>query len=97
MAASWWFKEDASSRQWTWRTMAADGTIIEQSEAFANYGKAVMDALAHGFQPTGDDWAIETAHGIDRFKHGQEGVFVRKGQYPYPVPPSRKNPSREKQ
>ena len=96
MAASWWFKEDTSSRQWSWRTMAADGAIIVQSEPFASYGKAVMDALRHGFQPTADDWSIETAHGIDRFKHGKQDAFIRKGDYPYPVPP-RKNPTREGQ
>jgi hypothetical protein len=77
---SWWFKEDTSSQptQWTWRTIAADGGILKQSAPFKDYGQAVVDAIKHGFRPTSDYWAIETAHSIARFAHGQRSAFIPK-------------------
>jgi hypothetical protein len=77
---SWWFKEDTSSQptQWTWRTIAADGGILKQSAPFKDYGQAVVDAIKHGFRPTSDYWAIETAHSVARFAQGQRSAFIPK-------------------
>jgi hypothetical protein len=80
MPATWWFKQDPSSTpaSWTWRSVAVDGSILNQSAPFPDYGHAVTDALRHGFRPTEDSWAIETAHSIARFKHGQHSAFIPK-------------------
>jgi hypothetical protein len=39
---------------------------------------AGLVTLRHGFRPTEDSWAIETAHSIARFKHGQHSAFIPK-------------------
>lgn len=90
MAISWWFKEemtfDSTKFRWTWRTLAVDGTILNTAGPFEDYGKAVGDALKHGFHPTADHWGIESAHGITHFKHGQHTAYIPKNDVePPPV------------
>jgi hypothetical protein len=80
VSTSWWFKEDVGSDrpQWVWRTTAADGSTINRSGTFDTYGKAIIDALQHGFRPTEDSWAIETDQSIAKFGNGQQKVFTPK-------------------
>jgi hypothetical protein len=54
---------DDGAEAWSWRRAGPDGGIEASSEPMQNYGKAVADAIRHGFQPKSDSWTVHLARG----------------------------------
>jgi hypothetical protein len=82
MPTRWWFKESIAvyPSRWTWRTLNVDGSVDQQSAEFGSYGAAVQDALTHGFHPSDDDWAIESARLTSHFASQKRVVLSKNGQ-----------------
>jgi hypothetical protein len=57
--AHWQFVcHDDGAEAWTWRRAGPDGGLEASSDPMPNYGKAVLDAINHGFQPKTDSWTV---------------------------------------
>ena len=54
---------DDGAESWTWRRAGPDGLTEACSEPMQNYGKAVADAIRHGFKPKTDSWTVQLARG----------------------------------
>src|SRR5688572_246539 len=54
---------DDGAESWTWRRAGPDGMLEASSGPMQNYGKAVADAIHHGFQPKTDSWTVHLARG----------------------------------
>lgn len=66
--AHWQFVcHDDGAEAWTWRRAGPDGLLEASSEPMQNYGKAVADAIRHGFQPKTDSWTVQVARGSMHF------------------------------
>ena len=50
--------QDDGPEAWTWRRGGPDGALEASSEPLQNYGKAVLDAIQHGFAPKTDSWTV---------------------------------------
>jgi hypothetical protein len=62
--AHWQFVcHDDGAEAWTWRRAGSDGLLEASSEPMQNYGKAVLDAIKHGFMPKVDSWTVHLAKG----------------------------------
>ena len=62
--AHWQFVcHDDGTEAWTWRRAGPDGLLEASSEPMQNYGKAVADAIRHGFQPKVDSWTVHLGRG----------------------------------
>jgi hypothetical protein len=60
-----------SSELWIWRRLRADGALEEVSPPHETLGKAVADALAHGFKPRSQLWETRTGNWITRYRPGK--------------------------
>ena len=51
MREHWYFdcEGPAGEERWVWRRVAADGTIVSESEPFKYYLDVLADAEQHGF------------------------------------------------
>jgi hypothetical protein len=49
---------DDGAEAWTWHRVGPDGALEASSEPLPNYGKAVLDAIHHGFAPKTDSWTV---------------------------------------
>jgi hypothetical protein len=76
-----------SAESWTWRRQSVDGAIEEISEPHDNFGKAVSDALARGFQPRKQHWLTKSGNWITHFAPGKGPYSVAVSQT---LPASRK-------
>ena len=59
---------DGVREAWTWRRTRIDGAPLEVSCDFhADYGKAVNDAIRHGFRPSHEPWAVINGNSVTHF------------------------------
>jgi hypothetical protein len=56
--------QDGQSPAWTWSRCLSDGSVETTSGPFAGYGEAITDAIANGFMPKDEAWAVVSANGI---------------------------------
>jgi hypothetical protein len=65
----WQFVEvnDGRERKWLWRRLVIDGAIAATSQAFDNYGAAVLNAIESGFRPMNEKWATISTTGVTVF------------------------------
>jgi hypothetical protein len=78
-ASVWQFvlHRDGSSETWVWRRADRDGALEEMSPPHDNFGKAIADALAHGFQPRRQLWETRSGNWITRFTPGRAPISMR--------------------
>ena len=53
--------QDDGAEAWTWRRAGPSGALEASSEPLPDYGKAVLDAIHHGFAPKTDSWTVHLA------------------------------------
>ena len=64
---------------WTWRRARLDGTPLEVSaEAHPDYGKAINDAIKHGFRPRQEPWVVTDGASITHFSPHRGAPPARK-------------------
>lgn len=82
--ATWRFIERVESRRqsWCWQRLASDGGVLFASPEFANYAKAVVDAVQNGFKPAEMPYVVETMGLGVHFAPGQKPVYVGAGLEP---------------
>ena len=69
-----------SSRMYYWRHFGADGQILAQSDLFADYGRAVSNALSNGFMPKSQHWVNISSNGdVIHFAPGRAPVYIAQG------------------
>lgn len=61
-------------RSWSWRRVGPGDAIELTSERIPTFGKAISDAIAHGFKPKVDNWVID--HGNWSTYYGPAGEPV---------------------
>ena len=69
----WHFVEEGSPPFWQWRRIHADEhTEHEQtvSGPFPTYGKVILDAIQHGFDPEENHWVVVSRSGTAHFNTG---------------------------
>jgi hypothetical protein len=86
-AEVWQFvqRRSGSTETWVWLRLRADGPVEETSRPHENFGKAVADALAHGFQPRRDSWETRAGEWITKFAPGKAPISIRET-----MPPARR-------
>ena len=62
-------------RTWLWQRFAADGRLEKTSEPHPSYGKAVLDAMNHGFKPKDDASSVDLTHGVMHFPPGRQPYY----------------------
>src|SRR5262249_18576906 len=70
--ARWEFLHDGDA--WIWRVFRIDGSIENMSEPMAVFGKALIDAVRHGFRPQQTHWTISDKGGVTHFAPGAAPV-----------------------
>lgn len=60
---SLWAFVEYSYRSWTWSRLWDNGTVAATSHTFPDYGKALGDAMTHGFSPKTQTWKLTSRHG----------------------------------
>lgn len=60
---------------WLWQQFGPDGRLQKTSEEHSTYGKAMVNALAHGFRPSEDDYSVDLPHGRMHFPPGRDPQF----------------------
>ena len=60
-------EHDGIRRSWRWRKHALDGSTHDTSNKFDDYGEVTKDAVANGFRPSRQPWAVITPHTITHF------------------------------
>jgi hypothetical protein len=65
MTSHWVFTElsNSQSPSWTWCRRPLNGAAETPSPPFAGFGKAVTDAVLHGFKPKEEAWSVTTLNG----------------------------------
>ena len=58
-----------------WQRFAADGRLEKTSQSHPSYGKAVLDAITHGFSPKDDASSVDLAHGAMHFPPGRKPYY----------------------
>jgi hypothetical protein len=78
MARRWSFIENTGRQppRWVWRQLADNGGSDQKSREFDSYGEAIRDAIIHGFRPTEDHWAIESARLVTHYANGQQTIVT---------------------
>ena len=66
---------DGTERRWLWQLFGPDGTLTRTSQVHESYGKALADALGHGFKPTKERYSIDLPHGRVHFPPGRDPEF----------------------
>ena len=76
--SAWHFvrEDDSPSIKWTWRRMRIEGTIESVSEPQAGFGRAVADAVEHGFRPKQDAYVVIAGGTYTHFRPGQSPLTV---------------------
>ena len=74
---------DDGAETWTWRRAGPDGVLEASSEPLPNYGKAVVDAISHGFIPTIDSWTVHLASNSLHYPPGQPSTDAGREGPPY--------------
>jgi hypothetical protein len=86
-----------SRETWAWeRSCADDGTVEEMSPLHGSFGKAVADALDHGFQPRRESWETRAGDWITRFTPGKSPLSMREVPLPGLPAVGRKKVSRNR-
>jgi hypothetical protein len=66
-----------SSRMYHWRHLSGDGRILAESDLFADYGRAVSNALSNGFLPKSQHWVNISSNGdVIHFAPGRPPVYI---------------------
>ena len=93
MSRRWQFIEDVAVQgaRWRWERLEPDGRVGRKSGTFESYGAAARNAIIHGFRPTSDQWAIESAHLVTRHARGRESTVLAKTDGA-PTTPAKKPP-----
>src|SRR5688572_4729828 len=68
----WEFTRTGAS--WAWRQLDADETIKDASNAHADLGAALTEAISRGFNPAMDDWIVQSRERITRYSPGKPAV-----------------------
>lgn len=73
MNARWQFFETRGNGQpgWSWRRIVEGKAEITSASSFRDFGAAMRDAMAHGFQPKSDSWSSITSDGVMHFHAGE--------------------------
>ncbi len=69
---------------WLWQRFGPDGRLQKTSQPQPNYGKALVDALGHGFRPSEHDYSVDLPHGKLHFPPGRNPVFSTRISQPKP-------------
>ena len=68
----WEFTSDGAS--WSWRCLDADGTIVVVSQAPADFGRAMSDAISRGFDPAVHHWLVRGRESVTQYSPGKPAV-----------------------
>jgi hypothetical protein len=82
-ATVWQFvlHKNGTRKSWTWRRTRPDGFVLEISAGpHAEYGKAINDAIRHGFRPERESWVVTDDHSVFHFPPAHAGP--RKNKLP---------------
>lgn len=86
MSTQWEFVEIRGNGRpsWSWRRVPNGGPETVSEGMFREFGMAVKDAIAHGFQPREDFWVTVTANGMTHYPGGRPRRWpqVRAGTQP---------------
>ena len=78
------FLDYESGHTWSWRCIAADGSIEQSSSSLPDFGKAVADAVQHGFLPKEHDWVVNNRGGTTHFPaHKPPTSIAKNGDVTY--------------
>src|SRR4030095_6810590 len=53
-----------------------DGRLEKTSQQHSVYGKALIDALRHGFSPSADDYSVDLPHGRLHYPPGRDPEYT---------------------
>jgi len=75
---------DGRYQTWSWRRIAPDGSIQQSSSPLPDFGKAIADAIEHGFLPREHDWIVNNRGGTTHFPaHKPPMSIARNGDVVY--------------
>src|SRR5262245_3911563 len=69
-------REIESPAAYSWRSIGADGLILQASGSFPTIGKAIVDAIRNGFAPGHDHWIKKDPDFTIHFYKDRDPVII---------------------
>jgi len=68
--------DERDRAQWSWRLIAADGSIERTSAPHPQFGQAVAEALQSGFRPTEQHWVLKRRGWTNHYEPDEPPIAI---------------------